>query len=206
MFSSRRSALNGWVVSPFCPIQKMNPTKLPSRLSERSFRHYELIIARAIEAFPNITVVDPDGSPITYSARLRDAMLSLATYNWPTAVVNTEKFHAIYNVDLKKRLIHVSHRGSQIFIGSDTIPDDDVIPQPAVEVKPLATTQYPPAVRPLTLVADDMQIVLICQMASQRLLSAPVTVRDLTEARARELEMEYDVRIDKNPDGTYTII
>jgi len=60
---------------------------LRSGLTERSFRKYESIIKTILTAWPQVSVLDPEQiglSKETLSARLRDALRSLAEYGWPT--------------------------------------------------------------------------------------------------------------------------
>lgn len=64
------------------------PSKLPHRFTEASFRRYEPIIATAMWGAPTTLVLDPlPGLSLeTTTCRLRDAMRSLWYNKWPTNV------------------------------------------------------------------------------------------------------------------------
>ena len=70
----------------------MQTTQLPYRFKEASFRRYERIIADAVDMYPkSVHITCNDMSPETVSCRLLDAMTSLETNHWETAL-NMEKF------------------------------------------------------------------------------------------------------------------
>lgn len=85
---------------------------LPARFSEGMFRRYEDSIAKIIEVYPSIVVMEPNNlSSETVAARLRDAIRSVATYQW-----RTDKF----SVDLLRELLPtlaVTRRGEHVIAG-----------------------------------------------------------------------------------------
>lgn len=90
-----------------------NP-RLPSRLSETSFRRYEPFIKEVVDIFPRPLQVAPSLmglAPTTFAARFRDAKNSLALYQWQTDV-NLARFMQIQSE------IEASHQGDFVVIGS----------------------------------------------------------------------------------------
>lgn len=69
----------------------------PSHLSEATFRKYEHSLTKAIAEFPRDCPFDPSlygVAPTTFAARMRDSILSVLQYNWPTTI-NVEKLRTI---------------------------------------------------------------------------------------------------------------
>lgn len=63
------------------------PTNLPFYLSERNFRRYEQTIQLITETFPSTLNLDPVPlSPLTFTCRLRDAIVSVLKYKWTTTI------------------------------------------------------------------------------------------------------------------------
>ncbi len=180
----------------------MNPTKkepdrLPQRLRESSFRRYESVIAKAVKSFPKNVVVNPKGSPVTFSYRLRDAMLSLYRYKWSTKTVDMDKFNSLYSEDRKLRQIHVSHIGENISIGGDIEPSQSPS-EDFVYTEPQGDQLFP--------ISNSIELNLLCLLASSRYLGRPIKISPSFNFDTLELENNFDVSVTTNVDGTYTII
>lgn len=184
-------------------VHQMNPTQtqqLPHRLKESTFRVFETDIGMIVTAFPKVVELKPKGekfTSLTYTARLRDAMTSLALFKWATQQVDMSKFEQV------RGMIVVSHRSDgRIFAGSRE------------ELKLAANRTSETTVQPfyceanfqtLPLVSQETKE-LVCTLASLKLLSAPVRVSGLTAADKEKLEDSFDVAVCDNGDGTWTIV
>ena len=76
------------------------PLPIPPRFREQAFRFYEHTIARIINTFPQVLIIDArkeyELSPVTFANRLRDAMTSHTKYAWQSAYVDVEKLRALW--------------------------------------------------------------------------------------------------------------
>lgn len=170
---------------------------LPHRLRQSSFRKYENTITKIVNTFPKVVVV-PSGNlaAITIAARLRDAMLSLHTYGWPSSV-NMAKFLDNYS-DIK-----VSHRGASIVVGSreEIRRYDAVIP---IELG--STAEELASLTDKIKKVDRHGFKFVCELVSDKTCGkVRVECNDADEPFTQSLEMLFDVRIDKQPDNSYII-
>ncbi len=94
----------------------MNTKNLPSRLSEKTFRHYETYIADAVALVPDdkqLRIAPTKLAQTTFCARLRDAIRSLKLYRW-TTFINMEIFDIIVDE------IEVVHRDTEVIVRRKT--------------------------------------------------------------------------------------
>lgn len=166
--------------------------RLPSRLTEKAFRRYEDVIHQAVDSYPICVAFEPTGSISTFTARLRDAILSLYRYEWSTKI-DTVKFRNIYN-DLV-----VSHQLNKVVIGSSKLIKATGVSGP---------TYFGYTAAPLDAIRlkSTEHARFICELASKQMLAVAVRVTGIDDENVEYLEMNYDVSITKNPDGSYTII
>jgi len=139
-------------------------------------------------------IVSPgDLSSLTVAARLRDAMSSLYRYEWETQEVEIDKFRRVY-----KDMV-VSHRGVSIYVGSrEAIRMYDPI-HPIIALTE-AFDKEPSKVYGLTV----DQVRFVCLLIVDKMFSRPMTCR-CNEINCVGLENDFDVVVEKNEDGSFTI-
>jgi hypothetical protein len=193
----------------------MNSTnlKLPYRLSEKAFREYEDAIAQIVAAFPiAVKVEHRSKAPTTYSARLRDAIKSLDKYNWVTGKVNMLIFKSI------RKGIVVRHTAKGVYAGSsegmeflDEIegcstslanrPSTDLSLDPNEIAKDVVVP-----IEPFLLEDTDLHhIKATVFLASKGLLNRPIRISSIDDEQREYFEENFDVRLDKQPDGSYLL-
>lgn len=171
---------------------------LPHRFTEKSFRRYEGVIKRAVESYPQTITIDPFPlSGTTYSARLRDAKVSLKQNRWPSTV-NMERFLAVYE-DLQ-----VSDRGSSVVIGSSELIKVADKPLSAAGREMAGESRYT-----FDFGNDPMDVreieAFVILLAARR-LQGPIRVRPIAGIVMTRYQSTYDISIEELPDGSYTII
>jgi len=167
----------------------MTPTP-PARLSESVFRRFEPIIAAAVERFPNVVEV-PTAKPNSTACQLRSAVKSYLTYKW-TGKVDFEKFLLIYE-DLTVRegegkVVIGSAQLTRAFLEgksekSCSFSEPNLIEGDAIEV--------------------DMRIynktcaTFVAQLSSLRALNKPIKFLYIKQELVDELQLNYDVVLEK---------
>lgn len=77
-----------------------DPLPIPPRFREQAFRFYEHTIARIVNTFPAVLVLDArkeyELSPVTFANRLRDAMTSHCKHAWQSAYVDVAKLRVLW--------------------------------------------------------------------------------------------------------------
>jgi hypothetical protein len=171
-------------------------TQLPQRYRENQFRRYEQIIHNATEQWPAATKCDPtllNIAQATFVCRLRDAIKSYYDHSWPSNI-NRVKFVGIYQEML------VSERvDGTILIGHR----EAIKNWCAVDNTPLMVPETPhDAISVLHLTAAEM----IMKLSHLRLLAPRIKLIDLTDIEADDFQQKYDISLDKNLDGSHTLI
>lgn len=180
--------------STTCPSSQ----SLPHRLSEKSFRRYEEVIANAVDAAPQIVTIDPKQfnlAATTITARLRDAILSYYKYNWSSTMIDRRKFADIY----RWPGIVVSQRNDgNIIVGTP-------LSVAAEDVKPLtATANVEPT--QLSINGNDPQCVeAVALLLSKQVLVGPITVINAITDYSY-LEQQYEIGVVDNKNGTVTLL
>ena len=171
-------------------------TELPHRYRQDQFRRYETYINHAVEAHPQAVKCDPklfNIKQITFVARLRDAMRSLWDNQWNTTINNT-KFREIYES------IQVTERtDGTILIGTKEaikgwIQQDKIPELTAADSNEILTLK------------DPQTKELIMWLSHKRLLAPRLKVIGLTDDEVVEFQNNFDVSIDKNPDGSWLLL
>lgn len=175
------------------------PNDLPDRLSEKAFRRYEKWITLATELFPKSLVIGVHECPVkptTFVARLRDAMVSFRTYNWPpNPSLDRNKFDRFYD---KIRVVRYQHETRTIEIGGDKTVNST---PPVVDIVPLADSVSTIVLKLTTL----EQKLLVAELASNQLLKQDLHIDGLTADEVVFLENNFDVSITNNVDGTHKL-
>jgi hypothetical protein len=81
------------------PTNPPSSSSLPHRLRLTSVQSYAVAIRQAVNAYPAAMRFDPRPRALaTYSARFRDAMISLHRYQWPGVLDDAlmQKFNTVY--------------------------------------------------------------------------------------------------------------
>lgn len=184
----------------------IQPTQLPYRFRESSFRRYECHIFAIVSAFPARVVFDPQAdeqlSPVTFACRLRDAMRSLVVHSWTTAI-DLDKLKENYN-----QIVVSEQTNGKVAVGSR-----DAL-RPVLSPKSIPTVQFDePQVYTLASPSEDIIHLasqeakqLLAKLASCRLLANKVRVSGLTDEEAQELEANFDCRVDRLGPTIHTII
>lgn len=148
---------------------------LPHRFREHAFRRYEHYISQIVQEFPSTVSIDPSPlSPVTFSCRLRDAMVSLDKCGWETSI-DLLKFKDIY----KKTMV---------------CETDGII-----VVKPRKhTTSYTPKPKDIGMVLSNPtqeQLHEVAQQLTNRTLMGPVRVLGIPIAQLSKLSEKFDVHV-----------
>lgn len=161
----------------------LNPSPVHARpnrpgLSERAFRRFEAVIAEAINRYPEAVRITPEVmSCYTYTARLRDAILSYKRFNWPS-VCNRNKFD-----EISESLV-VRQEGDVVVVG----PKKDVVN--------LAGTVVNPAIQDI----DDACLEAVCLLLHNRHLNRFVIANnEVNFGRVCNLRDKYDVSFQETP-------
>ena len=171
--------------------------QLPHRFRESTFRDYEPFINRLVEkaviSWPTCIKIDPSlfsNSHATFVGRLRDALVSYHNHNWPS-MINRNTFERIFPET------QVSERTD----GTILFGEKGAIKRWNIEEKVPVMVDDAPAI-----VIDITQPDLFFILSHFRLLTPRIQFTGITDEKAAQLQSSYDIAIDKNPDGTYTLI
>jgi hypothetical protein len=173
---------------------------LPHRYKESTFRVYEPFIKRLVDEavinWPTCTKIDPKfftTAQTTFIARLRDAVQSYLNHNWPSSI-NRTKFTEI------ARDTQVSERADgTILFGHKTAIKSWV----AADKIPLVPTTVSSDVIDL---AHINAVNLLMTLSHNRLLSPRIIFTGVNDVDIETSQQNFDIAIDKNPDGTYTLL
>lgn len=175
-------------------------TEIPHRFSEGQFRRYEKYINYAIEAYPQAIKCDPvsfDVATATFIARLRDAMKSYETYKWPSTI-NPEKFTLAY-----PQIQVIQRVDGTILIGPRMATQQwgkqDGVKEVVVEI-----INAIPNTCLLLCTYDEKD--LLMRLSHNRWLAPSLKVKGLSYEEAETFQKQYDIAIDDNNDGTFTLI
>lgn len=160
----------------------------PPHLRERVFRQYELAIATAVNKYPLTTCFKSDiVSPTTFSARLRDAILSYKRFQWSTEKVNKNKFQQIEG-DLCVRVF-----GDSVYVGPKTtaLDSENIVPSATLPVESFWLTLTSPT---------EEVLKAICTILSERLETRPVKVMGPVTPQIQHLSLSYDISIKEESD------
>ncbi len=171
---------------------------LPHRYRESQFRRYEHFIARAVSTAPAAILCDPklfNIAATTFAARLRDAIKSYHDNNWPSSTISRPAFDILYPS------LTVAHRadGTVLLGDRNAIRGYQSIGNPA-PIVPEASSIVTISVIHLTAAE------LIMQLSHRRLLAPRLILTGLTEVDVDTYQQKYDIALDRNEDGTYTLI
>lgn len=174
----------------------MAQSLLPHRFRESSFRKYEHIIGTIVRHFPTVLEHHFDGSPVTFTCRLRDAMKSFLDNKWTSQVVDYEAFKHIYGD------IVVSEHEGRVFTGSrESIKNRHV----ATDLSKLHAhiADAPTQAIPRLVVHDISTLEALCVLLSARTLTGPYTLEGirLEATDVQRLEQFYDVAINIDEQG-----
>jgi len=182
------------------------PSSLPHRLRETSFRKYETVLAETVKRWPAPITVSPkeiDLSPTTYSARFRDAILSLQQYQWADTVVDMARFCQIADD------IVVSHQGDLVIIGSaETVKPNTHFggdwPINFVKHVEISSHEFSEALNQPSVKLVEATLLGL----HHRIIQGPIrfTNVDILDSLMSTWESEYDVSVTLEPDGTLTLL
>jgi hypothetical protein len=86
----------------------------PAHLSERTFRRFEPYIRKAVASSPTPVTITPIGlRPVTFAARMRDAIRSFSIYRWQSDIP-LERFLELYE---RRDLTTTLDDGGMVIIG-----------------------------------------------------------------------------------------
>lgn len=188
------------------------PLALPPRLRESSFRRYEPVIAQIVSAFPMAVKINHGAaSPVTFTARLRDAMKSLYDHHWATSSIDIAKFRYNY-LDLR-----ISHRENGVFAGSKigleamtAVTHDVFDTNPSIEKLPAFSHRIDEEVSSLelnNLTRDEVK--LLCLLSAQRAFVRPIEITAewlSSEEEVNALLGAFDIALDRVEDKVNTYL
>ncbi len=165
---------------------------IPYHLSEKQFRKFEHVIAKAVKLFPAVLACGTGSSGYSsnsYAARLRDAIASYRKYNWPSELLPHYAATGKLGVSLKDGVVYIG-------------------PVNQLRTKPKATLETPTTkfnLEPI-LLSSPKEKTMLCRLASLRLLTQPIpTTGIIDELEANWLMDNYDVTITKQTNDIYLI-
>lgn len=173
---------------------------LPHRFREEQFRTYEPFIHRictdAATSWPCCIKCDPKlfrTAQTTFVARLRDAIISYRQYNWPSTINRAIFDHINPELSVSERV------DGSILLGHRTAiknwsSNDRIALQPETTFSGTINLSNINAVN------------LLMTLSHNRLLSPRIRVAGLNDVEADTAQRSYDIALDKNPDGSYTLI
>lgn len=172
--------------------------QLPHRYRETQFRRYELYIHHAVEAYPQAIKCDPKLFNVaneTFRARLGDAIKSLYDNQWKTTI-DVAKFRAVYaslqvSMRVDGTILVGTREAIQQWSKQDTIP--------TIEAAPTNNLTKP-------IIVTSATSEFLMQLSHNRLLSPRLKVIGLTSADVEFYQQKYDIALDENTDGTYTLL
>ncbi len=188
-------------------MSHVNP---PPQLSEATFRVYEPFIAEALSRWPDETSWEEDRwvnpltsrplSPHTFTARLRDSLVSFDTFKWETNLIPLDKFREF------KGLFSVAYDGQKVWFknrGRKGRPS--ALTKGAVEAEERKTA--------VALVAgawenwDEGQIEAVCRLLHHERLQGPVLIAGpLPEALVSRMLESFNVWIHYDANLKQTIV
>lgn len=179
--------------------QNMNK-ELPYRFRESSFRDFEPFINNIVEAYPNAVKADPSlfkKAQVTFACRLRDAIKSYKDNHW-ISYINRDKFETIVDsIVVSERsdgsILSGSKDGIERFAssgGHQALNHEVALPEGSDFVADLTKPSKQ----------------LLAELSQARKLSPRLTIIGLSDSDVEELERSYDIGINKNEDGSYTLI
>lgn len=175
--------------------------QLPYRFKETTFREYEKVILVVLSSWPKASKFWPahyEKSMATFSCRLRDAMRSFVDNRWESTIPY-EQFKLLHEAGIK-----VSERtDGSILVGTQKAIDnyvnstDNGVPrnQPLPEADPNFRLD-------MSLPSDQ----LLATMSQSRKVAPRIVLVNISEEKVEELQRNFDIAIDKNEDGTFTLI
>lgn len=179
-----------------------NEQSVPHRFRESSFRRYEKHIALIVDRFPETVTITPGGdlpnSGVTVVSRLRDAIHAYDDENWPSVLINQDKFESI------GRYIICAERSEGIICGSKEqiklydmlmTHKEDGEGSPQTVKRDLEPYKFAITCR--------IQVEVIIELAYKGLLNRPICLTGYDDTAIFET---LDLAIISNPDGTTTIL
>lgn len=170
---------------------------LPPRYRESAFRFYERIIVHILKNHPQPVTFTPANyqrSPETFSTRLRDAMNSYRMYAWQS-VIDRDLFDTIHPSLIVSRPINAPDK---VLVGTREALKVAVVP---LEPK----DSYVPEGFPYGTVRTWEELEVLCRLASERLLSKPLTLNIVPADWLSRAYKSFDVDLEKQPDGTWML-
>lgn len=163
----------------------------PARLSEKVFRRHEDTLFKVIDNFPGAFEFIAD-KPNAFACTLRSAMKSLYQYKWETKIP-IDHFMRLYEA----KEIVVRELSGRVRIGSKETTRERVI------VKDFALSQEsgliikPHGEERLKIDVKNTAHVVLCSLAAEGVLNAPILLSGLTVEAATELLQSFDIVLEK---------
>lgn len=164
---------------------------IPSRLSEKAFRFYELPIRSIVCSWPGPIVFDPASyhrSPETFACRLRDAMRSLRDWRWPSSVA-LDRFLALHN----QVVVSITDQG-MVRVGTKeslclkSVPTMDIDPTDVLHIS-----------------ANTSELHLLGLLAHHRALAKPLILTITDPATVEALCSKFDIDLVQQEDGAWRL-
>jgi hypothetical protein len=168
------------------------------QLSEKAFRTYEGVIAKVVEAYPNVVSLQPSIQGVaatTFVARLRDAMKSFHEYAW-TSDINHRVFCGVYI-----NIIVTFGKDGYVLVGprsSISAMRSPAQTQPSVTVH-TSDDGLHIAINP-TFTPECLAF-----LAHNRALARPLIISGLAPEKADELSTHFDILLEPHSGGCYTL-
>lgn len=161
------------------------PPQVPPHLSEQVFRQYEKQIHTIITSYPRSVSFKPENVSLeTFSCRLRDAMRSHITYQWPSAV-DPQQLKTV-----RANLVVLKRDGMVIVRSKDDTSDK----QTGVIASQDTAGEVPYVCENLTLA----ELHAFATLLGGRRITGPVKVVGADPLHLSEIEEHYDIAINRD--------
>jgi len=171
-----------------------NPTTLPHRFRESSFRKYEHFITQAVNAYPKCVAVYPQSLGIasaTFACRCRDAITSYRQHRW-ISTIDDRKFNDV------GVLLVVSERDN----GSILIGSREAMHTPKHSVRDYVAATETPVLHLDTKAEKDFLMLL----SHKRLIAPQLHLTGLNDEEALSYQAQYDIALNRHSDSVYVLI
>lgn len=176
-------------------------TELPHRFKEDQFKRYEVYINHAIEAYPHAIKCEPklfNVSKTTFIARLRDAMKSYNDNKWESAINRVKFLEAYPKIQVSERtdgtILIGSKEAIKAWMQLDNVTEK-LFHETSDTTLPLTDLSCP---------TNHKEFLMF--LSHKRLLLPRLKLIGLLDGEAELYQQTYDISLDKNPDGSYTLI
>lgn len=170
----------------------LTPAKVPVHLSERNFRRYEHVIQTVVSRFPKKCSFDPAPFSIeTYKCRLRDAMKSVLTYSWTTAIDLTI-------LATIRPLLVVNEEDGMVVVVEKNRPD-----QITLDHEPKDITHQADSIVVVEPTIQDL--FALAYLMGRKLIHGPILLKNPNHELMQKTQDAFDIAFREEGENTYML-